>query len=65
MLRILELNGYHCDLTDNGELAVQAVKNKKYDIIFMDIQMPVMSGYEATEAIRKAEKKRKEFRLLL
>jgi len=64
MVRILELNGYHCDLADNGELAAKAVKNKKYDIVFMDIQMPVMSGFEATETIRKAEKKKKRLPII-
>ncbi|MCG9791049.1 response regulator [Flavobacterium algicola] len=40
---------------DNGEEGVKAVKNNKIDLILMDLQMPVMDGYEATIAIRSGE----------
>ncbi len=40
------------DMVVNGEEAVQAVKDKDYDVVLMDVQMPVMSGTEATIAIR-------------
>jgi signal transduction histidine kinase len=39
------------DVADNGKIAVELASNKKYDIIFMDIHMPVMDGYEATQQI--------------
>ncbi len=57
---MLEKIGYSCDLVVNGLEAVEAFKNKDYDIIFMDCQMPSMSGTEATKEIRKIEKEKKK-----
>jgi len=42
-----------CDTAIHGKEAVEKVKNSDYDIVFMDIRMPVMNGYEATQAIRQ------------
>ena len=41
---------------DNGQEAVNAFKENAIDFILMDVQMPVMSGFEATEEIRKLER---------
>jgi PAS domain S-box-containing protein len=50
---ILENIGHKVDIANNGLEAVSAVKAKNYDIIFMDVQIPEMNGYEATIEIRK------------
>ena len=52
VLRLLEKFGFKADAAANGEEAVKALKMINYDIIFMDIQMPVLDGYEATRVIR-------------
>ena len=53
---ILEEVGLVIDTAEDGEFAVKAVAEKGaeyYDFILMDIQMPIMNGYEATKAIRE------------
>jgi len=45
-----------CDVVDNGESAVDMVKNNHYDIVLMDIHMPGISGIEATKIIRTFDK---------
>lgn len=46
--------GYEIELAANGAEAIEKIKNNNYDIIFMDLFMPEMDGFEATEQIRKA-----------
>ena len=49
---ILEDAGAIVEIADNGQKAVDAVEKNRYDVVLMDIQMPVMGGYEATKEIR-------------
>lgn len=53
--KTLERKFPNIDLTiaDNGQLAVQLLDNQTFDLVLMDIQMPIMDGYEATVHIRK------------
>jgi PAS domain S-box-containing protein len=50
---LLENSGFFVDIAENGLKAVEAVEAKDYDIVLMDIQMPVMDGYQATTKIRQ------------
>jgi signal transduction histidine kinase/CheY-like chemotaxis protein len=52
VMKMLEKTSCNIDLAENGQEAVDQVHQKKYDLIFMDIQMPVMSGVDATLEIR-------------
>lgn len=51
--KILTKMNLPCEVVDNGEAAVEAVKNNSYDVVLMDIHMPGISGIEATKQIRK------------
>ena len=50
--KILERSGIKVETAVNGKLALEACNKKNYDVIFMDCQMPVMDGYEASKCIR-------------
>ncbi len=47
--------GFTPDVVENGQLALDAIKETRYDLVFMDCQMPVMDGYEATKNVRELE----------
>ena len=53
--RMLEKIGYRCDLAADGQEALEALDHIRYDLVFMDCQMPVMDGYKATAHIRQKE----------
>jgi len=54
--KILTKMDLKCDIVDNGEDAVELIKNNNYNIILMDIHMPGISGIEATKIIRSFDK---------
>jgi two-component system, chemotaxis family, CheB/CheR fusion protein len=53
---ILDDFGFEHEIVGNGKLAIEAMQNNDYDIVLMDLQMPIMNGFEATEFIRKTLK---------
>ncbi len=56
MKTLLDDFGFERDIAANGKIAIEKLANKDYDIILMDLQMPEMNGFEATEYIRNTIK---------
>ena len=54
--KILSTKNITTDIVASGAEAIEIVKENAYDVILMDIHMPEMDGYQATEAIRKFNK---------
>jgi CheY-like chemotaxis protein len=55
--RLLKSFGIEAQIAENGEKAVHMVQHQTFDLVLMDCQMPVMDGYEATQALRAWEGK--------
>jgi CheY-like chemotaxis protein len=55
VLKILEKLGYQAEAVLNGEEVLKKLETDSYDLVLMDVQMPVKDGYEATREIRKRE----------
>ncbi len=53
MRTLLDDFGFECDIASNGKIAIGKLQKNTYDIILMDLQMPEMNGFEATDYIRK------------
>ena len=55
-MHLLQRRGHSVILAENGRQALSAVERHKFDLVLMDVQMPEMGGFEATQAIREKEK---------
>jgi CheY-like chemotaxis protein len=55
---LLEKRGHVVTVVDNGQLAVDALEHGTFDLVLMDVQMPVLGGLEATRVIRERERER-------
>ncbi len=55
-VRLLEKRGFLVTVADDGQAALAALEKQDFDIVLMDVQMPIMDGFEATAAIRDRER---------
>ncbi len=58
-LHYLEEEGFKVVSVSNGEEALKAIEKEDFDLVLMDVEMPVMDGYATTEVIRKRQKEGK------
>ena len=64
----MDIEGAKCEIVEDGQLALERFENSaegEFDAILMDVQMPVMNGYEATRRIRALERKDAEQILII
>jgi signal transduction histidine kinase/DNA-binding response OmpR family regulator len=61
--KLLEQLGFEVTLVEDGQQAIEAVLARKFDVIFMDIQMPQMNGWQATHELRQWEQQTKRVRV--
>jgi CheY-like chemotaxis protein len=52
--RILEKRGHSVQMAENGRQAIELLENEDFDVVLMDLHMPVMDGYEAMRIIRSS-----------
>jgi PAS domain S-box-containing protein len=58
LVQFLRKWGVSYDVVENGRLALEKIQQQPYDLVLMDLQMPVMTGYEATRAVREQPEER-------
>jgi len=51
--KVVKDAGFMLDVVENGQIAINKLQEQDYDLVLMDVEMPVMNGYEATSYIRE------------
>ena len=54
--KVLERSNFVCSTAENGKIATEMIENEVFDLVLMDLNMPVMDGFEATAHVRKFNK---------